>query len=193
MKTPPGQASRPTRRSKVPPRNNQNVLFCLPCVDNPEGDCRLEIEEMQRRRRIRLSASLLEVGTVGDEQSTFVPKQGTRGDLEHSNADMVVLLHQRRGAADGDGGNRDRGAPLSRAWSRTDEEAGGRNADVVVMLCGPVSCTCEELRHRSVPTFPCCLIWCAPYREYLRLRDNNTEDGSAFADNLHFSVVNRVL
>lgn len=184
MKTPRGMRPGPHIVPEYSPRNNLNVLLCLSCVDNPEGDRQLEIEELQRRRRTSLSASLLEVGKLGDEQSTFVPKQGTRGDIELSNADVVVLLHQRRGAADGDGGNGDGGAPLSHAWSRADEEAGGHNADVVVMLCGPVSCTCEELRHRSVPNVPSCLIWRTPHREYPRSGDNDTEDGSAFADNL---------
>ena len=99
-----------------------------------------------------MSASLLEVGTVVDEESTFVPRQGARRELGLSNPDVVVLLHQGRGAVGGGVGSGNGGAPLSRAWSKAYEEGGGHNSDVVVMICGPLSCTCMELRHRSVPT-----------------------------------------
>lgn len=156
----------------------------LSCVDNSEGDCRLKVEELQRRRWTGTSASLLEVGVVGDEQSAFVPRQGARGELGLSNPDVVVLLHQPRGAADGDGGGRNGGAPVSRPWGQADEEGAGNNADVVVILCGPLCCTCEELRHRSVPIFLCCLIRCAPRCDYPRLRYDDAEDGSAPVDNI---------
>lgn len=132
-------------------RNNLTAFLCLSCVENSEGDCRLEVEELQHRRRTGIAASLLEVGTVGDEQSTFVPRQGAGREIGLSSPDVVVLLHQRAGVAGGDGGNGNGGAPLSRAWSQANEEGGGHSADVVVMLCGPLSCACEELRHRSVP------------------------------------------
>ena len=43
------------------------------------------------------------------------------------------------------------GGPIYRAWSHGGEEEGkGHHADVVVMICGPLYCACEELRHRSV-------------------------------------------
>lgn len=136
------------------------------------------------------------MGTIGDEQSTFVPRRDAREGLGLSNPDMVVLLHQRRGPAGRDGGGGDGGgvtiscarsqveeeeggrqggetvyrpqsqveeedgehqggAPVScpRSQGGEEEEEGGHHADVVVMLCGPLSCACEELRHRLVPSF----------------------------------------
>lgn len=163
MKTRRGQGIHAqTTPQNIPSTESNHVSSRLSCVDNSEGDCRPEVEELQRRRWSGISVSLLEVGVVGDEQSAFVPRQGARGEPGLSNPDVVVLLHQPRGEADGDGGSGNGGAPVSRPWGQADEEGAGHNADVVVMLCGPLSCTCEELRHRSVAIFLCCLIRCAP-------------------------------